>query len=163
MSKLQGASKVGESFMPGQEPELAPGVRGVLFDKPDEVIIPVVYAEDEGSGAVGKWLDSLPTDRTVTFSTVLSGRLTGMLKRRGFQPATSHDPDGNPYDVLRRLAVKIGDHVWEELANDHAGGSLSWCSKCGTLKRWDNQGERGMYRRPKTIGWSHDEPECGAS
>lgn len=38
---MQGASKVGEKFMPGQEPELAPGVRGVLFDEPDEIIIPV--------------------------------------------------------------------------------------------------------------------------
>lgn len=102
MGTLQGASKVGEAFQPGQEPELAPGVRGILFDEPDEVIIPVVYASDEGSGQVGEWLDSLPTDRTVTFATVLSGRLADMLKRRGYRPETLKDSEGTPYEVLRR-------------------------------------------------------------
>jgi uncharacterized protein (DUF433 family) len=89
-------------FQPGQEPELAPGVRGILFDEPDEVIIPVVYATEEGSGEFGAWLDTLPTDRTVTFSTVLNPRLANMLKRRGYTLRTLEDSEGNPYEVMRR-------------------------------------------------------------
>jgi hypothetical protein len=154
---LQGASKVGESFQPGQEPELAPGVRGILFDEPDEIIVPVVYAEDEGSGAVGVWLDSLLTDRTVTFATVLSGRLKGMLHRRGFRPETLEDSEGTPYEVLR---WRPGVHAWEELATDHGGGTLSWCRGCGGLKRVAGPTRREQYRTVKSSAWQRDEPGC---
>lgn len=37
-------------------------------------------------GAVGRWLDSLPRDRKVVVPAVVSGRLAGMLTRRGFEP-----------------------------------------------------------------------------
>jgi hypothetical protein len=35
---------------------------------------------------VGRWLDTLPMDRKVVVPAVVSGRLAGMLARRGFEP-----------------------------------------------------------------------------
>lgn len=35
-------------------------------------------------GAVGRWLDTLPTDRKIIVPAVVSPRLAGMLARRGF-------------------------------------------------------------------------------
>lgn len=71
-------------IIPGQEPLLAPGVRGYTVECDGELWIPVVFAEREGAGDVGRYLDTLPKDKTVIFPTVLSARLEGMLKRRGF-------------------------------------------------------------------------------
>ena len=65
---------------------LGPGVRGYAQEHRGELWVSVVWAEREGSGDVGRWLDTLPKDRTVVFSRVLSARLAGMLDRRGFRP-----------------------------------------------------------------------------
>ena len=100
--KLRGASKIGGLLKIGQEPILAPGVRGILFDEPDGVTVTAVFAEKEGDGAVSAWLDGLPKDRQVTFTTVLNPRLGGMLARRGYEPILLHDPDYGTYDGMRR-------------------------------------------------------------
>lgn len=100
--KLRGASKIGGRLKIGQEPILAPGVRGVLFDEPDGVTVTTVFAEKEGSGAVGAWLDGLPKDRRVTFTTVLSSRLGGMLVRRGYKPVLLEHPEVGTYDGMCR-------------------------------------------------------------
>ncbi len=100
--KLQGASEIGELMTIGQEPLLAPGVRGVVFDEPEGITVTAIFAEDEGSGAVSAWLAGLPKDRRVTFTTVLSRRLAGMLARRGYKPVMLHDPDYGAYDGMRR-------------------------------------------------------------
>lgn len=93
-----------KTFFLGQEPELAPGVRGYTVDSGDKgFYVPLIYAEDEGSGAVGAYLDGLPRDRRVVFPTVLSGRLAGMLQRRGFVMAWEDDPEFGPVEVWERL------------------------------------------------------------
>jgi len=96
--------KAGETFFPGQEPELAPGVRGYTLEVGGDLWLPLIYAEDEGSGQVGEYLDSLPFDRTVVVPNILSGRLAGMLKRRGFAPCQANTPEGS-VDALVRPAV----------------------------------------------------------
>jgi hypothetical protein len=63
---------------------LAPGVVGFLDDYGVEVRVGLIIAVDEGSGAVGRFLDSLPGDRKVRVENVVSGRLAGMVQRRGF-------------------------------------------------------------------------------
>lgn len=63
--------------------ELAPGVLGFAFMRDNEIHIPVVVAVTEGSGDVGRFLDSL-SERCVVVS-VVSTRLAGMLERRGFK------------------------------------------------------------------------------
>jgi hypothetical protein len=69
----------------GNEPFIAPGVRGYTVDNGRKgLYVPLVIAENEGSGDVGRYLDSLPKDRRVVFPNVLSKRLVGMLSRRGF-------------------------------------------------------------------------------
>jgi len=65
---------------------LAPGVLGYATETPDGLYVGFIAAEVEGSGAVGRYLDSLPRDRRVVFPDVLSPRLAGMLGRRGFVP-----------------------------------------------------------------------------
>lgn len=92
-SKMQGACEVGTPCTPGKEPILAPGVRGFLFDRPDAIYIPVIYAEKEKAGNVSKYLDSLPKDRNVVFCTVVSSDLREMLTRRGYTKAFLWEPE----------------------------------------------------------------------
>ena len=70
-------------LLPGQEPEIAPGVRGYAIEADGWIWIPLVRAEHEGDGSVGRFLDSL-TARCI-FPTVVSARLRGMLERRGYR------------------------------------------------------------------------------
>jgi hypothetical protein len=58
----------------------------------------VITAEPRIPGAVGRWLDWLPRDRTVLVPAVVSGRLAGMLERRGFRPHLWLDPEVGTYD-----------------------------------------------------------------
>ena len=67
--------------------QLAPGVTGYTREWNDSLYIPYIRADREGNGDVGRYLDSLPTDRRVVVPCVISKRLEGMLKRRGFTPA----------------------------------------------------------------------------
>jgi hypothetical protein len=96
----------GDVLIVGQEPMLAPGVRGVLFDTAEGIYIPFIVAEREGSGDVGRYLDSLPRDRRVVFPTVISRRLAGMLARRGFREAVDYSEEFHSYvDIFERKAV----------------------------------------------------------
>ncbi len=45
----------------------------------------VLASEPRVPGDVGRWLDTLPHDRTVVVAAVVSTRLAGMLQRRGFR------------------------------------------------------------------------------
>ena len=90
----------------GREPELATGVRGVLFETEEGIYIPWISADREGSGHVGRYLDSLPRDHRVVFPTVISRRLAGMLRRRGFHETTEYAPEfGELVDVYERKPV----------------------------------------------------------
>jgi len=74
------------TIIPGQEPEIAPGVHGYMIEEGDVLWIPVIWAQSPGQGDVKRFLDGLPRDKTVRFPTVLSRQLAAMLNRRGFQP-----------------------------------------------------------------------------
>lgn len=73
-----------DRFFRTQETPLAPGVFGCVETEGDTIVVMWVRAEVEGSGAVGRWLDSLPTDRKIKMIGVVSERLRGMLERRGY-------------------------------------------------------------------------------
>lgn len=64
--------------------ELAPGLRGYTLEHNGALYIPLLMADEPGSGACGAYLDQLPTDRTIKVPNVLSSVLVGMLMRRGF-------------------------------------------------------------------------------
>lgn len=49
------------------------------------IYIPVVYMTRQGQGDGGRFLDALPTDRTIKFPAVISPILAGMLDRRGYR------------------------------------------------------------------------------
>jgi len=111
-------SQPGEPLIPGQEPHHAPGVRGYAIEQPDgKIYIPLVIADREGSGDVGRWLDTLPKDRDIIFPNIVNQRLGDMLLRRGFficeaeaQPALGRGPG-----VVRRsdaeARAKIVQHA----------------------------------------------------
>ena len=67
-------------------PEIYPGVHGNVVVRNDGkhsvTFINVLWAKNEGSGQVGKYLDSL--SGAVIVDWVISPRLEGMLERRGF-------------------------------------------------------------------------------
>jgi hypothetical protein len=67
----------------------------------------VLAAEPRVPGAVGRWLDLLPRDVAVIVPAVVSGRLAGMLERRGFRPHLWMDP-GVGFDnaAMRREAQR---------------------------------------------------------
>lgn len=90
-----------EPFEPTQEerdyactvyPEIYPGVFGnvQVREQGDLKItfIDTLWAKNEGSGQVGKYLDSL--EGIIIVNWVVSPRLAGMLERRGFK----HDAEG---------------------------------------------------------------------
>jgi hypothetical protein len=56
------------------------------------VVRGVLAGEPHVPGAVGRWLDLLPRGRPVLVAAVVSGRLAGMLERRGFRPHLWMDP-----------------------------------------------------------------------
>lgn len=65
------------------ERQLAQGVKGFAFEEDGLILIPLIVAEREGSGDVGRFLDRLsPRCRIVTCT---SARLAGMLARRGWK------------------------------------------------------------------------------
>jgi hypothetical protein len=76
---------------------LAPGVLGYTVEADGVLYIPVIMAEEEGSGDVGRYLDSLPRDRTVKVPGVQSDRLRGMLERRGFEADQEWAPEFEEY------------------------------------------------------------------
>jgi hypothetical protein len=69
------------------EEMLAPGVRGYSVETERGLYVPVIIAIDEGSGNVGRYLDSLPRDRRVVVPNVMNSLLAAMLERRGFTRA----------------------------------------------------------------------------
>lgn len=95
------------------EMEIAPGVRGVVIkhdlERQDPPIrggfaIPFIMATEPGTGAIGRFLDSLPRDTWIFFSTILSPVLEEMLLRRGFVKGHLVDPIQHvPFEVLERF------------------------------------------------------------
>lgn len=64
--------------------ELAQGVDGYAVDLGSGFIeIRVIMAQQQGDGAVGQFIDSVSP--RVVFPLVVSGRLRGMLERRGWR------------------------------------------------------------------------------
>jgi hypothetical protein len=63
---------------------LAPGLRGYTMEVDGALYVPLVVADNPGHGAMRRYLDALPRDRTIKFPTVINGLLEGMLQRRGF-------------------------------------------------------------------------------
>lgn len=53
------------------------------------LIVEMIQSTDPRSGKVGRWLDSL-VDRDVVVMAVISDRLEGMLRRRGFTCVHRH-------------------------------------------------------------------------
>jgi hypothetical protein len=75
----------------GGEGLLAAGVRGYAIEENGRIFIPLIIAEHEGNGDVGRFLDSL-SPRCV-IPNLTSPRLMGMLSRRGFIPDWSEGVD----------------------------------------------------------------------
>ena len=94
-------------IIPGSEPLLAPGVRGYQIEvRKGEVYIPLIAAEEEGSGLVGLFLDALPTTITVKFPNVVNEKFLGMLQRRGFVCLIEHcDRTDEDVAVWARMAI----------------------------------------------------------
>lgn len=78
------------------EYELAPGVHGYAVEHAGAIYIPVIHAQREGAGAVGRFLDSLSSRCRIP--NVVSPQLAGMLQRRGWKAQTEETELG-PIDV----------------------------------------------------------------
>jgi len=74
---------------------LAPGVYGYTMEHDGALYLPMIWSAEEGKGHVGRFLDSLPRDRTVRVPNVISDRLAGMLERRGFVRIWEMAPEMN--------------------------------------------------------------------
>lgn len=84
--------------------ELAPGVFGLALATNKYIYIPLIVAVQQGSGHVGRFLNSLsPRCRIVM---VQSDRLRGMLLRRGWKSFTM------------RLPQSIADLIWNDDDDD---------------------------------------------
>lgn len=98
---LTNSSQEGDLISPADVPVIWPGVQGIWFDQPEGIYVASVIAIREGSGDVGRMIDSMPADRRIVFTTVISARLEGMLERRGYKEETEYY-EGEPYGVWVR-------------------------------------------------------------
>lgn len=65
--------------------ELGPGVVGYAQPQSGGIIyFGAIEAVNEGSGDVGRWLDSLPTNEHYRIPYIVNPRLEGMVRRRGW-------------------------------------------------------------------------------
>lgn len=80
-----------QRIVPGREPWLADGVRGYVVRYGGWLWLPVIVAEREGSGDVGRFLDHVEPAEIVAVPTVINARLRGMLERRGWHAACDID------------------------------------------------------------------------
>lgn len=76
-----------------EAPVVAPGVRADYRDNGCWFSLRSVIRDpdDYRPGAVGAWLDTMPTDRRCIVWAVVSDRLAGMLRRRGFSAVRRFD------------------------------------------------------------------------
>lgn len=68
----------------GDLPEISNGVFGDIVERGDYIFINIVWSAVEGQGNVGRWLNSLPTNKKIVVPAVVSAKFAGMLRRRGF-------------------------------------------------------------------------------
>ena len=81
---------------------LALGVKGYAILKGGAYYIPIIEAEQEGSGDVGRFLDALDPAVTFKIPCVINARLAMMLVRRGFRRVVEHTDEGDPVEVWQR-------------------------------------------------------------
>ncbi len=106
---LPGASRKGARIVPGHEPEIAPGIRGILFDRADGIYIPLIRSVNPDQGVVSKFVDDLPTDRKVIFPCVMSPALEHILTKRGFKFKVielGNEDEGDPEPVAVECMVR---------------------------------------------------------
>ena len=103
-------SDEGAPLAPGGLDRLGPGVLGYAMRHSGpagpELWVPMIVAEREGTGSVGRFLAALPA-WTAT-PNVTSDRLRGMLQRRGWV-VEQHDHEGEAYEVYRKRALPAGE------------------------------------------------------
>ena len=90
------ASALDFDFWSCGDRQLAPGVKGFAFEQDGHIIIPLIVAEREGSGDVGRFLDRLSQRCRIVCCT--SRRLEAMLRRRGWKM----QPDKEYEDIWMR-------------------------------------------------------------
>lgn len=56
-----------------------------IEDGDGAIYIPIVMMDERGKGNCSRFLDSLPTNRTIKFPNVISAQLRGALERRGYR------------------------------------------------------------------------------
>lgn len=64
---------------------LAEGVIGYAMEHEGAIYYPFVDTTEKGKGYLSRFLDSLPTDKTIKFPTVISKILRASLMRRSFK------------------------------------------------------------------------------
>lgn len=65
-------------------PVIGPSVHGEIVERADAVFLNIIVAQHPGRGDGGRFLDSLPRDKRIIVTCVLSEVLIGMLQRRGY-------------------------------------------------------------------------------
>ena len=78
-----GAIPLGSRLASGREPLIFPGIRGILHDTPNRIIITDILSS--GSGSMMEFLKSLPMEKTVVFSMSIQGWLRTLLTHNGYK------------------------------------------------------------------------------
>lgn len=95
-----------------------PGLSTAVRERRRQITVEWMSASDPGSGAGGRFLDALPTDKRVVVTNVMSPVLQEMLVRRWFSPK-GWDED-RPKDWVRPAAGhrQLLDHRQARFANE---------------------------------------------
>ncbi len=104
--------------------DLAPGLRGYLYRRTERIVyLPVISNENEGDGAVGRFLEELKVAAdAIVVATVMNQRLQGMLERRDFHPELHYTPLGQVACMVWRRPEPddraVGDRRDKQAADD---------------------------------------------
>lgn len=91
---------VEEGSLCDPDAQLVPGVLGYAIATERGIYVPDIRAECEGDGRVGRFLTELgQSDQRVAIPNVISPRLEGMLRRRGWRLVVEDWANGEPVDV----------------------------------------------------------------
>mgnify|MGYP001607416767 CR=1 FL=1 len=105
-------SRLGDIIeLPDENPDkflgMPEGLKGYWWETEKQICVPLVISKNEGNGTFTKWLDLLETKgKTIFFPSIVSKRLEGILRRRGYIDAFVMDKELGFVDGLAKDVAK---------------------------------------------------------
>ncbi len=95
-------------LVPNEDPDkflaMPEGLVGYWWETDNEICVPLVIAEHEGSRIFTGWLTEIETrGKLIFFPTIISARLAAILRKRGYVAAVAKDKEFGYVDGLAKV------------------------------------------------------------